>query len=766
MPATPPPADFYSLPTGMGGFSSPSSSRPRHSLNSSFSFGPQSLVNSYVEANSSVASNARSFALDPNRSILPASPMRSSPRLAARKAKTTGGGRHPLAMDNTDVFQDYGEAQEDGEAEAHEWGMVDRMRLWRHDALMQHLYETAAFWGDKVVSWTNDPNDAFWLAQTYFLTHQYSRAERLLTRPFPTSPPPPRKAPEVFPINGHAFTANMKGKGRETSFDPTNMPPPPLPSRIPASGPGEMVDVAVEYEGGGVSRLVDMSVACRYLAAQCQMRQGKWHDATEMLGEANPFRGSATSGPAIPNMDGGIKIEASMCHLRGILMIKLNRPNQAKNCFMEALSLDVKCYESFMHLVSSEMLTPDEEWDFVQSLAYRDQTPDDAEFVRLMYMSRLRKYKHPEQHAIARRRLVEDYGLGDNPDVLYSFADALYGQFRWADCLAITTRILGLTAVHAPTMPLHIACLHHISRLHSKLFILAHELVEHEPESHISWYAVGVWYMSVKKYSDARTYFSKTSLMDPRFSPAWIAFAHTFALEGEHDHAVTAYSTCSRMFNGSHLPLMFIGMEQIILSNPQQADEALDAAHAMCEGDPLLANERGVMAFNHGRYEEAMALFQEAINLAQVTQSSEISWASTYVNLGTCYRKLERLEDAKRTYKRVLQLDPRNSTALAFLGIVHHMLGEIDDAIVRYHETLSIEPINGHVIELLNIALESSASQKSFLKKAMPMGEKEWAKNMRERGTGVIGKRDKGKGVAAAGSITSTTGTVDEDMSI
>lgn len=43
---------------------------------------------------------------------------------------------------------------------------------------------------------------------------------------------------------------------------------------------------------------------------------------------------------------------------------------------------------------------------------------------------------------------------------------------------------------------------------------------------------------------------SKTSLMDPRFGPAWIAFAHTFALEGEHDHAVTAYSTCARMFTG------------------------------------------------------------------------------------------------------------------------------------------------------------------------------------------------------------------------
>ena len=66
-------------------------------------------------------------------------------------------GRHPLATDNTDVFQDHGDDEGiDGEPEAYEWGMVDRMRLWRHDALMQHLYETAAFWGDKVVSWTSE----------------------------------------------------------------------------------------------------------------------------------------------------------------------------------------------------------------------------------------------------------------------------------------------------------------------------------------------------------------------------------------------------------------------------------------------------------------------------------------------------------------------------------------------------------------------------------------------------------------------------------
>jgi hypothetical protein len=53
--------------------------------------------------------------------------------------------------DATDAYEDEGEDDEE-----FEWDAVDRMRLWRHDALMQHLYETAAFWGDKVVSWTRE----------------------------------------------------------------------------------------------------------------------------------------------------------------------------------------------------------------------------------------------------------------------------------------------------------------------------------------------------------------------------------------------------------------------------------------------------------------------------------------------------------------------------------------------------------------------------------------------------------------------------------
>lgn len=45
-----------------------------------------------------------------------------------------------------------------------------------------------------------------------------------------------------------------------------------------------------------------------------------------------------------------------MCHLRGLVQLHLNASERAKECFMEALSIDVKCYDSFEALVSGHMM--------------------------------------------------------------------------------------------------------------------------------------------------------------------------------------------------------------------------------------------------------------------------------------------------------------------------------------------------------------------------------------------------------------------------
>ncbi len=51
---------------------------------------------------------------------------------------------------------EFEETEEGEEEDDPTWEMIGRMRTWRHDAILQHLYETAAFWGDKIFSWTGE----------------------------------------------------------------------------------------------------------------------------------------------------------------------------------------------------------------------------------------------------------------------------------------------------------------------------------------------------------------------------------------------------------------------------------------------------------------------------------------------------------------------------------------------------------------------------------------------------------------------------------
>lgn len=90
---------------------------------------------------------------------------------------------------------------------------------------------------------------------------------------------------------------------------------------------------------------------------------------------------------------------------------------------------------------------------------------------------------------------------------------------------------------------------------------------------------------------------SKSVLIDSRFGPSWIAFAHSYAYEGEHDQAITAYSTALRHFQGTHLPLLFIGMQHLGLKNVALAEEYCSAAQGSGSADAAVWNELGVAAY-------------------------------------------------------------------------------------------------------------------------------------------------------------------------
>jgi anaphase-promoting complex subunit 6 len=60
--------------------------------------------------------------------------------------------------------------------------LIDKLRILRQDAFEQHLFSTAAMWGDKIKNLTDDLIDTYWLAQIYFYMEEYPRVEHLLLK--------------------------------------------------------------------------------------------------------------------------------------------------------------------------------------------------------------------------------------------------------------------------------------------------------------------------------------------------------------------------------------------------------------------------------------------------------------------------------------------------------------------------------------------------------------------------------------------------------
>lgn len=265
------------------------------------------------------------------------------------------------------------------------WELVDRMRIWRNDALNQHLYSTAIFWGSKVFTKTRNPNDGFWLAQAYFVAGMFSRAERVLVggweveetgfdvteeegqdeqnrrraakgkqRQRDTNDNDVEEYEMSIDAGGDhsmhqteelrssgtergATTVPLKNGSREA---PTTAPSqastlkangktahlvPPQTAEI-AAGPPLLEDRRATTRR---VRLTDTSVACRYLAAQAMVRQEKWSAAMEMLGEVNPFKSLRSkhrysNGAGRETGDGGIKVSPVVFYAKTRFVSGLN----------------------------------------------------------------------------------------------------------------------------------------------------------------------------------------------------------------------------------------------------------------------------------------------------------------------------------------------------------------------------------------------------------------------------------------------------------
>lgn len=491
--------------------------------------------------------------------------------------------------------------------------------------------------------------------------------------------------------------------------------------------------------------LVKRNPSCQYLAAHCLIKQARFVEALDVLGERDPTylikskdankrkTHSSTSGRSNPSSRPSKddqkeseavnrRYEAGMCYLRGICYAKQNAFDRAKECYKNAVRIDVQCFEAFNQLTKNSLLSSEEEWRFLESLDFDSVSAGDdtsnaqeiAEYVKMLYVTRLSKYQKQHAFNAACESLATHYKLSNNPDLLLARADQLYTQSRYKDALEITNSVLTEDKYNFSIYPIHLACLYE-RKEKNLIFLVAHELADSHPEEPCTWLAVAIYYYLIGKIAEARRYFSKASMMDAHFGPAWIGFAHTFAAEGEHDQAISAYSTAARLFMGTHLPQVFLGMQHHAMNNMTVAAEFLDTAHGLCKSDPLLLNEMGIVYYHQNRLKEAVQMFKESLDIAETVDSDPQAWIVARTNLGHAYRRQRRFPQALDEFDAVLRESGKDAAIFCAKGLIFLDVGKPEEAVNVLHEALAINPQDPVATELLLKALDESSNSGQVL---------------------------------------------------
>jgi len=538
-------------------------------------------------------------------------------------------------------------------------GICSRLRVLVQDAFQRHLYGSAIFFADKLVSLRAEQEEIYTLAECYFKNREYRRVLHLL-----------------------------KKYGEAT----------------------------------------EQSHRLKLLVAQSLMECRDWEECLRYL-EGHWPDDQGASDP---------KTASCFALLRGKVYEAMENLENALMWYQRAVQLDSYCHEALDRLVGSQLLTLEQEISLLKGLALH---PED-EWLRHLYAAKLSANRGSNENPLedscadgqsvagtpavlgdwkrARRRSLrrgsvpaEGYpaellpsALVENGHARAAQSTRFFCQGDYESCFLVSKQVLEDDPYHLAALPVHISSLVMLN-MTNVVFYVAHQLMNAYPTAAVAWFTAGCYYYMIRKYELARRFLHKALSLDSAFAPAWIAFGHAFASHDESDQALAAYRTASRLFPGSQLPWLFIGMEYVRTNSLPLAQQCLEFARSLMPTDPHVYNELGVVAYHKHSYEEACELLQRAISLSSDPEEA------LHVNLGHALLQCGLHARALEAFRAGLRLQPQSRGALSGVAFALQLQGKLDEAIEYYHRALRSDCNDAFCSEMLNYAVHEALEQSS-----------------------------------------------------
>jgi len=205
---------------------------------------------------------------------------------------------------------------------------------------------------------------------------------------------------------------------------------------------------------------------------------------------------------------------------------------------------------------------------------------------------------------------------------------------------------------------------------------------------------------------------------------------------------MAAYRTAYRLFTGSHLPPLYIGIEHMRMNNLTLAQHFIEQSSKICDTDPLVFNEMGMIQYQLKNYDQAREYFELALQhlprkdselVSSCLETNSQEYTSHFIetdfssvnaqlaepimfNLGNTYRKLKQYPKALAYYKKCLGVQPKNASIYSAIGLTYHLQqyaggNNLHTAIEYYHKALAIQSDHSFTATMLSKALVQISNQ-------------------------------------------------------
>lgn len=214
---------------------------------------------------------------------------------------------------------------------------------------------------------------------------------------------------------------------------------------------------------------------------------------------------------------------------------------------------------------------------------------------------------------------------------------------------------------------------------------------ELDPDQALPWHNLGNARTALENYDEAIAAYRQALKLDPEDAWSYHNLGFVYHQLGRYDQAIEHYQEAIEGHDDGHGQAVAwdnLGQVYDALDDPDEAISAYRRATVLDADYAWPYHHLGLIYADQGQDEQAIALFQQALEHHQTDEHRALSWNK----LGDAYHALGRSEEAIAAYQRVIELNPRYALPWYSLGNVYRSLDRYQEVIEAYRRAIELDP--------------------------------------------------------------------------